>query len=129
MDRDNGLASTVPVVPFAIFDPDGPPGGGDDSYSTPAGQTLSVAAPGVLANDANPQAGTMTAGLAAGPAHGALGLNAHGGFPSNPQAGSQGADSFTSPAHTWPQTTPAPGRDTLGVRAGDTGCFARGVCL
>ena len=110
---DNGLASNVAVVTIAIVDPDGPPVAVDDSYSTPAGQTLSVAAPGVLANDANPQAGTMTAGLAAGPAHGALVLNANGGFIYTPQAGYQGADSFTYRANNGQQSNVATVRITV----------------
>ena len=43
----------------------------------------------------NPLAGGMTAVLAAGPAHGALTLNANGSFTYTPQSGYQGADSFT----------------------------------
>ena len=92
---DNGLASNVATVVIAIVDPDGPPVAVDDSYSASAGQPLTVAAPGVLGNDVNPLAGGMTAVLAAGPAHGALTLNANGSFTYTPQSGYQGADSFT----------------------------------
>ena len=92
---DNGLVSNVAVVTIAIIEPDGPPVAVDDSYSTPAGQALTVAAPGVLANDVNPQPGAMTASLATGPAHGTVTLNANGGLTYTPQAGYQGADSFT----------------------------------
>ena len=92
---DNGLVSNVATVVIAIVDPDGPPVAVDDSYTTPAGQTLTVAAPGVLGNDVNPQPGSMTAVLAAGPAHGALALNANGSFTYTPQAGYVGADRFT----------------------------------
>ena len=92
---DNGLSSNVAVVTIAIVDPDGPPVAVDDSYSTPFGQTLNVAAPGVLGNDVNPQSGSMTAVPVAGPVHGALTLNANGSFTYAPQAGYQGADSFT----------------------------------
>ena len=67
----------------------------DDSYTTPAGQTLTVAAPGVLGNDVNPRPGEMTAVLAASPAHGTLTLNDNGSFAYTPQAGYQGMDRFT----------------------------------
>jgi hypothetical protein len=92
---DNGLASNVATVVIAIVDPDGPPVAVDDRYTTPAGQTLTIAAPGVLANDVNPQPGPMTAVLAAGPAHGALALSANGAFAYTPQAGYVGEDRFT----------------------------------
>ena len=110
---DNGLASNVAVVTIAIVDPDGPPVAVDDSYSTPFGQTLNVAAPGVLANDVNPQPGSMTAVLVAGPAHGALTLNANGSFTYTPQAGYQGADSFTYRANNGQQSNVATVRITV----------------
>ena len=92
---DNGLASNVATVTIAVFDPNGPPVAVDDSYIALVGQRLTVAAPGVLANDVNPQANGMTAVLAAGPAHGTLALRADGSFTYTPQAGYQGADQFT----------------------------------
>ena len=92
---DNGLVSNVATVVIAIVDPDGPPVAVADSYTTPAGQTLTVAAPGVLGNDVNPRPGAMTAVLAAGPVHGVVTLNANGSFAYTPQAGYQGADRFT----------------------------------
>ena len=92
---DNGLVSNVATVVIAIVDPDGPPVAVDDSYTTPAGQTLTVAAPGVLGNDVNPRPGEMTAVLAASPAHGTLTLNDNGSFAYTPQAGYQGMDRFT----------------------------------
>jgi hypothetical protein len=92
---DNGLVSNVATVVIAIVDPDGPPVAVDDSYTTLAGQTLTVAAPGVLGNDVNPAPGIMTAVLVAHPTHGALTLNANGSFAYTPQAGYEGADRFT----------------------------------
>jgi hypothetical protein len=92
---DNGLASNVATVVIAIVDPDGPPVAVDDSYTTVAGQTLTIAAPGVLGNDVNPRPGAMTAVLAAFPAHGTLALSVNGSFAYTPQAGYTGADSFT----------------------------------
>ena len=92
---DNGLASNVATVIIAVVDPDGPPVAVNDSYTTRTGQSLTVAAPGVLANDVNPQASAMTAVLAAGPGHGVLALHADGSFTYTPQAGYQGTDQFT----------------------------------
>ncbi len=92
---DNGLASNVATVTIAVFDPDSPPVAVDDSYTAPAGRSLTIAAPGVLANDINPQPGNMTAALATGPAHGTLALRGDGSFTYTPQTSYQGADQFT----------------------------------
>ncbi len=67
----------------------------NDAYITNQGGTLTVAAPGVLANDANPSGGPVTAVLASGPAHGTLTLNADGSFTYIPQPDFSGADSYT----------------------------------
>jgi subtilisin family serine protease len=67
----------------------------NDSYSVGAGSTLAVAAPGVLANDRDPDGDAMTAVLASGPSRGTLTLNADGSFRYVPGAGYAGADSFS----------------------------------
>lgn len=67
----------------------------NDSYSVPAGTTLTVASPGVLANDSDAQGDALTALLASGPAHGTLSLSTAGGFSYVPVAGYTGADSFS----------------------------------
>ena len=66
-----------------------------DAYTINQGATLTVAAPGVLVNDANPSGGPVTAALASGPAHGTLTLNADGSFAYDPRPDFSGADSFT----------------------------------
>lgn len=66
-----------------------------DFYTMTAGNTLKVAAPGVLANDENPDGGTMTAALVDGPENGALTFRPDGSFDYAPQAGFVGSDSFT----------------------------------
>jgi VCBS repeat-containing protein len=53
------------------------------------------AAHGVLANDTDPNNDTLTAQLAAGPAHGTLTLNADGSFEYHASANYNGADSFS----------------------------------
>ena len=67
----------------------------DDAYTTGQGVPLSVPAPGVLANDANPSGARLTAALASGPAHGTLALNVDGSFSYVPAADFSGADSFS----------------------------------
>jgi serine protease AprX len=72
-----------------------PPTAAADSYTVEAGKTLSMAVPGVLVNDTDPDGDAITAVLAGGPAHGTLTLNANGSFVYTPSAGYSGTDSFT----------------------------------
>jgi len=94
---DGILASTdqVTVTVTTIPPANDPPVAGYDSYSTVMQQPLSVSAPGVLANDSDPNGTTVTAVLAANPLHGALALAANGSFTYTPQLGFYGLDGFT----------------------------------
>lgn len=67
----------------------------NDSYSTTAGTELSIAAPGVLANDTDMDGDALTAVEVTDPAHGMLTLNGDGSFVYTPDAGYVGSDSFT----------------------------------
>ncbi|MCB1134398.1 MAG: cadherin-like domain-containing protein, partial [Verrucomicrobiae bacterium] len=67
----------------------------DDIYQVTAGMTLSVAAPGVLANDSDFDTDPLTVVLDSAPSHGALVLNPDGGFTYTPAAGYTGGDSFS----------------------------------
>jgi hypothetical protein len=75
--------------------PDQGPVANPDSYSTNEHTTLTVAAPGVLGNDSDPDGDTLTATLVDGPANGSLSLNVDGSFSYTPNAGFTGSDSFT----------------------------------
>jgi large repetitive protein len=68
---------------------------GSDAYSVDAGETLTVDAPGILANDIDAEGDPLTAVLVMGPANGTLVLNADGSFSYVPNEGFSGADSFT----------------------------------
>lgn len=64
-----------------------PPVALDDGYDAEKGDTLSIPAAGVLANDSDPDSDALTAQLLAGPDFGSLDLNADGSFdytPDNP---------------------------------------------
>jgi VCBS repeat-containing protein len=71
------------------------PTAGNDSYSVDEDNPLNVPAPGVLANDPDPDGDTITAQLATGPSHGTLTLNSDGSFSYTPNADYNGVDSFT----------------------------------
>jgi VCBS repeat-containing protein len=70
------------------------PVGVADSYTVSAGSTLTVAAPGVLANDTDADGDALVTRLATSPAHGTLTLNANGSFTYVPTNGYSGTDSF-----------------------------------
>ncbi|HWN95804.1 MAG TPA: Ig-like domain-containing protein, partial [Methylomirabilota bacterium] len=65
-----------------------------DSYTTAQNVTLNVAAPGVLANDSDPDGQTITAVRVTNPSHGTLTLNANGSFTYRPATNYIGSDSF-----------------------------------
>jgi VCBS repeat-containing protein len=66
-----------------------------DAFSTAEDTVLTVAAPGVLGNDSDPDHDTLTAALESGPTHGSLTLNANGSFTYTPADNYTGPDSFT----------------------------------
>ncbi len=72
-----------------------PPVANNDSYNVGENTVLSVAKPGVLANDTDPNNRALTAALVAGPAHGMLTLNSDGSFTYTPATNFVGTDSFT----------------------------------
>ena len=65
-----------------------------DSYTVTPDTTLTVAAPGVLVNDSDPQSLPLTAEVLANPLHGALSFNSDGSFTYTPDNGYVGADGF-----------------------------------
>ncbi|MHB1033577.1 MAG: tandem-95 repeat protein [Pirellulales bacterium] len=71
----------------------------DDSYGTDEDTTLTVSAPGVLANDSDVDGDSLAAVLVAGPSHGSLTINADGSFGYTPNANFNGADSFSYKAN------------------------------
>ena len=65
-----------------------------DTYTTDEDVALDVPAPGVLANDSDPDGTVLTAVLVTPPAHGSLVLNADGSFSFTPAQDFNGTDSF-----------------------------------
>lgn len=66
-----------------------------DSYLTDEDTPLVISAPGVLANDSDPEGDPLTAALVTGPAHGTVSLSEDGSFTYTPEANFNGSDSFT----------------------------------
>src|SRR4029450_9216376 len=88
----SGIATvTITVTPIN----DAPVAANDDSYTTPEDTQLTVASPGVLANDSDVDGDALSAILATGPSHGTLTLNSDGSLVYMPALNFNGVDSFT----------------------------------
>ena len=65
-----------------------------DTYQTTRGKSLSAPAPGLLANDSDPNTDPLTAVLIRGASNGTVVLSANGAFGYIPKAGFTGTDTF-----------------------------------
>ena len=74
----------------------------DDEYETDEDTTLTIAAPGVLANDIDVDLNIMTAGLVTDVQNGTLTLNVDGSFTYDPDPDFYGTDSFEYQLITYP---------------------------
>jgi hypothetical protein len=95
--NDGALASAATTVSLSVTNQ--APVAAANSYSTSAGQTLTIAAAGVLANDTDANGDALTAVLVGNPANGSLALNANGSFTYTPNVGFTGTDTFTYKAN------------------------------
>ncbi|TLM80502.1 MAG: tandem-95 repeat protein, partial [Actinobacteria bacterium] len=100
VSASDGTTTSVPVtrditgIPAAAA-----PVANDDTYAATEDATLTVAAPGVLANDTDPNADPLTASIITTPTHGTVTLNADGSFVYVPAPDYFGPDSFTYRAY------------------------------
>ncbi|MCI0395408.1 MAG: C25 family cysteine peptidase, partial [Chloroflexi bacterium] len=92
-DGQGGFSDPVTVT-ITVGETNDPPTAADDLYGT-AGAPLIVSAPGVLANDNDPDGDPLTAAILSDPTHGTLALNADGSFIYMPDASYGGLDTFT----------------------------------
>ena len=93
---DDGTArSNAASVTITIHPVDDAPATQPDSYTTSEDTPLSVAAPGVLGNDADPEGLPVTAELVRGVSNGVLQFNANGSFGFTPPANFNGSTTFT----------------------------------
>ncbi|PYR66687.1 MAG: hypothetical protein DMF88_15440 [Acidobacteria bacterium] len=93
--NDGAADSNIVTVTITVNPVNDPPTGVADSYSTDEDTALTVAAPGVLANDTDLEGDPLTAALVSGPSHGTLTPNPDGSFAYTPAADFNGTDSFT----------------------------------
>jgi len=93
---NDGLAdSNIATMTVTITPVDDIPVAVNDSYTILEDTSLTINAPGLLANDVNPDGDTLTAIKATDPAHGTLTLNPDGSFTYTPAANWSGVDTFS----------------------------------
>ncbi len=97
--NDGSLDSGIATVSLTISNANDPPLANNDTYGLAEDTLLSIAAPGVLANDNDPDNDPLTAIIVTQPAHGTLTLNPNGGFTYRPATNYFGPDSFTYKAN------------------------------
>jgi VCBS repeat-containing protein len=96
-DTGNG---TPPIVDLGAYEfTNEPPLAVDDLYTTTEDTTLTIAAPGVLENDSDPDGEPLTAVEESGPAIGTLGLEPDGSLVYKPDDDAHGVVTFTYHAH------------------------------
>jgi VCBS repeat-containing protein len=97
--RDGSADSEPVTVTIEVAAVNHPPVAGRESYGIQAAESLAVAAPGVLANDTDPDADELTAVLVSDVTHGKLELLTDGSFNYTPDDGFSGTDTFTYKAN------------------------------
>jgi hypothetical protein len=90
--RPQGAAADIGAYEARV---NGAPLAADDSYATVEDTPLVIDAPGVLANDSDPEGNALAAILIDGPSHGTLDLAPDGSFVYVPTGQFFGQDSFT----------------------------------
>lgn len=84
------------TVTVTVVDVNEPPVAVNDAYTTAEDTPLTIAAPGVMVNDSDPDAGdTFTASLVTGPSNGTVTQNADGSLVYTPAANFSGTDTYT----------------------------------
>jgi len=92
---DGTLSSSPATVTITVTPVNDAPTAADDSYNGTSDTLLTIAAPGVLANDSDVDGDALSAVQVSPPASGTLTLNSDGSFTYMPNAGFAGSDSFT----------------------------------
>ncbi len=90
-----GTTTRLDTINVMVTASNSAPVAANDAYSVNQDSTLTVVAPGVLANDADADGDRLTTSLVNGPGHGALTLNMDGSFTYVPATGYSGTDGFS----------------------------------
>ena len=93
--NDGTVDSNIATVTITITPVNDAPVAVNDAYSTAEDTPLTIGAPGVLANDSDPDGNPLTVTLVGAPANGAVTLNPNGSFTYTPNANYNGTDTFT----------------------------------
>jgi VCBS repeat-containing protein len=112
---DGSVESAPATVTIDLAPVDDVPVANNDSYSTPEDETLSIPAPGILANDQEFDLQALTLTKLTDPLHGDLTLNADGSFTYVPDPDFFGTDSFTYTVFDGTSTPSAPATVTITV--------------
>jgi len=94
----NGSPSNIATVSITVINND-PPVAVNDAYTVNEDTTLTIAAPGVLGNDSDPNGNPMTAMLVTSPTNGTLTFNTNGSFTYKGKTNFNGTDTFTYKAN------------------------------
>ncbi|MFN6052056.1 MAG: cadherin-like domain-containing protein, partial [Planctomycetia bacterium] len=97
--NDGSLDSNEAMVTIMVNSVNDAPVAVDDSYSTSEDMVLTIAGPGVLANDSDVDMDSLSAVLVSGPMHGTVMLNPDGSFNYTPDLNYNGVDSFSYKAN------------------------------
>ena len=96
---DEELSAVATVTITVTSSGNAPPVAVNDSYSASEGTELAVSAPGVLANDSDPEGAPLTVRLVEDVDDGVLALSADGSFRYTPRTGFSGTDRFRYETH------------------------------
>ena len=96
---DRPVAETTQTTDTDAYKMEHPPVAMGDTFVTEKNVSLKVPAPGVLANDSDPDGRPLTAIWIAGPIHGTLDLREDGSFTYTPESDFSGDDGFTYKAN------------------------------
>jgi ELWxxDGT repeat protein/VCBS repeat-containing protein len=94
IDSVGGLSNPATVT-FSVTPVNDAPTALNESYTVATTASLNITAPGILANDTDPDSTVLSASLVTTAANGTLSLNPNGSFTYTPNAGFSGVDSFT----------------------------------
>ena len=90
-----GSTTSSVAVQYSVETSNLAPVATNDTYSSYMDTVLNQAAPGVLANDTDPEGAPLTAQLVSSPSHGSITLNTNGSFTYTPTASYTGSDTFS----------------------------------